>query len=127
MKDPAYFKFPTITIGNTYGPFFIRPMSGCSNIAYPAQGVRMICEIRTAPIQDGGILLLSLCNGLPTQTPLNKPNPNGYWYWTLSASTVQTAVLDAGEYPTEICVVYPDGTRRTLAQGITPVNKAING
>ena len=127
MKDPLYLRFPTLVIGDTYGPFYFRPYMSADGSVYPAQNVTLVSQVRTDTVQNGGSLLLTLCNAVPTQTPPNKPNPNGYWFWILTATATATAPLAPGEYPVDITLVYADGTRRTIVQGSIPISGGTNG
>lgn len=128
MRDPLYFKFPTLVIGDTYGPFFLRPFMSADGSDYPALGVRMVCQVRTDTVQNGGTLLLTLCDMVATQNPPNKPNPLNHWYWVLTAAKEATAALvSPGEYPADVTLIYPDGTRNTRIQGAVPVIGGSNG
>lgn len=127
MKEPVYLKFPKLTIGDTYGPFFWRPYISSDGSIYPAENVTMECRVRTDTVQNGGVLLLALCNSTPTQTPPNKPNPGNYWYWITSATALQTSVLTPGDYPVDITLAFADGTRRTIIQGSISVSGGTNG
>lgn len=104
--------FPVCKTGDTYGPWTIAPADIGS--AYDTTGMTAKCQVRDKLADEGGVVLLTLCNGAAV---------NGSW--TLYASAAQTAALTPQDAVCDFQVTYADGSVATWFGGLFAIEGSV--
>lgn len=97
--------FPICKLGDTYGPWTITPQNA-DGTAYTTTGMTAKCQVRDKYADEGGTVLLTLCNGTPSAGS-----------WSLYASSAQTAALTVQDAVCDFQVTYADGSVATWFEG----------